>query len=394
MSRPRVLVDPGPYATEEDWRRLEEVAEVVRVTEERDEAGLIDDLDGCAGLIAQGGRLPPLTEAVFRASAGLRIVGVRGDRFGTGVDLPAAHEQGVRVIDTDNISSAPPVAEWDLAMVLICLRNAGAVYRQMMAGTETWAVAGNEGFVHGELTGKRVGLVGCGHVGQRLIELLAPFRVDLLVSDPYLEEEVAGRLRIRRGRLDEVLDHAEILVVQVPHTPKTEGLIGAAELERLGDGRILVNCSRGKVIDQQALIARLQDGAAHRRPGRLRPRAPARRQRPAPPAQRVLHPAYRLVRAPRLLPLLRQSRGRVRPLLHRGRAALRVDPADGGHPERPAVAPRSTRRRGGHSPTSGNTFPVMKGRGLSASLPWPLRPSASWRPFSPLWISPMRGRGR
>ena len=260
MSRPRVLVDPGPYATEEDWRRLEEVAEVVRVTEERDEAGLIDDLEGCAGLIAQGGRLPPLTATVFRACSGLRIVGVRGDRFGTGVDLPAAHEQGVRVIDTDNISSAPPVAEWDLAMMLVCLRNAGAVYRQMMAGTETWAVAGNEGFVHGELTGKRVGLVGCGHVGQRLIELLGPFRVDLLVSDPYLEEEVAGRLQILRGRLEEVLDHAEILVVQVPHTPKTEGLIGAAELERLGDGRILVNCSRGKVIDQQALIARLQTG--------------------------------------------------------------------------------------------------------------------------------------
>lgn len=143
---------------------------------------------------------------------------------------------------------------------LICLRNAGAVYRQMMAGTETWAVAGNQDFVHGELTGKRVGLVGCGHVGQRLIELLAPFRVDLRVSDPYLEEEVAEGLGVRRGRLEEVLDHAEILVVQVPHTPRTEGLIGAAELERLGDGGILVNCSRGKVIDHQALVARLQAG--------------------------------------------------------------------------------------------------------------------------------------
>ena len=260
MNRPKVLVDAGPYATDPDWKRLEKVAEVVRVTKDRDGAGLIADLAGFEGLIAQGGRLPPLTEALFHACPDLRIVGVRGDRFGTGVDLPAAHRHGVRVIDTDNISSAPPVAEWDLAMILICLRNAGAVYRQMMAGTETWAVAGNEDFVHGELTGKRVGLVGCGHVGQRLIELLAPFRVDLLVSDPYLDDAVAEELAIRRGGLDEVLDHAEILVVQVPHTPKTEGLIGAAELERLGDGRILVNCSRGKVIDHQALVARLRTG--------------------------------------------------------------------------------------------------------------------------------------
>ena len=260
MDRPRVLVDAGPGAADPDWRRLGGVAEVVRVTEERDEAGLIADLAGFAGLIAQGGRLPPLTESLFRACPELRIVGVRGDRFGAGVDLPAAHRHGVCVVDTDNIASAPPVAEWDLAMMLICLRNAGAVYRQMMAGTETWAVAGNQDFVHGELTGKRVGLVGCGHVGQRLIELLAPFRVDLLVSDPYLDEEVAGGLGIRRGSLGEVLDHADILVVQVPHTPKTEGLIGAAELERLGDGRILVNCSRGKVIDHEALVTRLQTG--------------------------------------------------------------------------------------------------------------------------------------
>ena len=260
MTRPRVLVDAGPYATDRDWKRLEEAAEVVRVSQERDEGGLIADLAGCAGLMTQGGRLPPLTKTLFRACPELRIVGVRGDRYGTGVDLAAAHEQGIRVIDTDNISSAPPVAEWDLAMMLICLRNAGAVYRQMMAGTETWAVAGNEEFVHGELIGKRVGLVGCGHVGQRLIELLAPFRVDLLVSDPYLDDEAAEGLAIRRGSLDEVLDHAQILVVQVPHTPKTEGLIGAAELERLGDGRILVNCSRGKVIDQQALVVRLQAG--------------------------------------------------------------------------------------------------------------------------------------
>ena len=260
MTRPRVLVDAGPYAADPDWKRLEETAEVVRVTEERDEASLIADLAGCAGLITQGGRLPPLTESLFGACPELRIVGVRGDRFGTGVDLPAAHEHGIRVIDTDNISSAPPVAEWDLAMILICLRNAGAVYRQMMAGTETWAVAGNQDFVHGELTGKRVGLVGCGHVGQRLIELLAPFRVDLLVSDPYLDGKIAERLRIRRGSLEEVLDHADILVVQVPHTPRTEGLIGAAELERLGHGRILVNCSRGKVIDHQALVARLEAG--------------------------------------------------------------------------------------------------------------------------------------
>jgi phosphoglycerate dehydrogenase-like enzyme len=202
--------------------------------------------------------VPELTRRVFAGAPGLQLVGVRGDRFGKGVDLDAAAEFGVRVVDTDNIASSQPVAEWVLALMLVCLRNGGAVYRQMMAGTEKWANTPTEGFVSGELTGRRVGLVGCGHVGQRLVELLAPFRVDLRVSDPYLDEEVAGRLGIVRDGLDSVLGHAEILVVQVPHTPKTEKMIGPRQLGLLRKGAILINCCRGPVVDQEALIRKIQ----------------------------------------------------------------------------------------------------------------------------------------
>lgn len=260
MSKPRILVDPGRWVRQEDWERLEAVCTAVRAEQQLDEAGLVAALAGCQGLIRLGGHLPAVTRAVIDGAPGLQLVGLRSDRFGHGIDLPAALARGVRVVDADNISSAHPVAEWDLALILLCLRNAGAVYRQMVAGTETWASAGNEAFANGELTGQKVGLVGCGHVGQRLVELLVPFRVDLLVCDPYLEDAQAERLGIRRADLGAVLDHADILVVQVPHTPKTEGLIGAAELERLGEGRILINCSRGRVVEQAALTARLQAG--------------------------------------------------------------------------------------------------------------------------------------
>lgn len=259
---PKVLIDAGVLVRDEDWRRLSRFVEPVRV--ERDdpysEEELIAALKGYGGLIRLGSLIPALTRQVFAALPDLRIAGVRGDRFGTGVDLVAASEFDVRIIDTDNIASAHPVAEWDLAMMLICLRNAGAVYRQMMASTETWANAGNADFVSGELTERKVGLIGCGHVGRRLIELLGPFRVDLMVCDPYLPDELAAQLGLVRGELDDVLRHADILVVQVPHTPKTEKMIGPRELELLGKGRILINCSRGKVIDQDALIRRLQSG--------------------------------------------------------------------------------------------------------------------------------------
>src|SRR5262249_33127253 len=151
---------------------------------------------------------------VLAAAPELRIVGLRSDRFGTGIDIEAAWERGIVVVDTDNIASAHPVAEWNLALILLCLRNAGAVFRRMIAGTETWANAENEAFVSGELTGRKIGLLGCGHVGQRLIELLAPFRVDLRVYDPYLPDDTAARLGVQRADLDAVLRHAEILVVQ------------------------------------------------------------------------------------------------------------------------------------------------------------------------------------
>ena len=262
MSRPKILIDLGVGVRDEDWRALQRCAEPVKMAagEALSESDFVAALQGYEGLIRLGGRMPELSEGVFRQAPQLRIAGVRGDRFGVGVDLQAAAAHGVKVVDTDNIGSAAPVAEWDLALMLFCLRNGAAVYRQMMAGTETWANAQNQDYVNGELTGRRVGLIGCGHVGQRLIELMQPFQVDLRVYDPYVAGEVVERLQLVRGELAEVLDHADILVVQVPHTPRTEKMIGAAELERLGEGRILINCCRGPVVDQEALIEVLRRG--------------------------------------------------------------------------------------------------------------------------------------
>ncbi len=260
MPKPKVLVDADRWTLAEDLQRLGEVSDLVGVQEPLDDAAFIAALQGCVGVIRLGGRTPDLSREILDACPELRIVGLRSDRFGSGIDFDVAETSGITVIDADNYASAHPVAEWDLALMLLCLRNAGAVYQQMISSTETWADCGNADFVNGELTGRRVGLVGCGHVGRRLIELLAPFRVDLLVCDPYLPDGTAVALGIRRGSLDEVLRHADLLVLQTPHTPKTEGMIGERELDLLGRGKILINCSRGKVLDQDALIRRLQAG--------------------------------------------------------------------------------------------------------------------------------------
>ena len=265
--RPKVLLALNPWVyeacvTPESWERLEAVCEPVGRdrAEPYTESELVAALQGVTGLMSWGPLVPGLPLEVIEQVPDLKLVGLWDDRLSNTVDLEAGWAQGVQFVDVSNIASSQPVAEWVLALILVCLRNGGEVYRQMIAGTETWANAQNERFVHGELTGKRVGLIGCGHVGQRLIELLAPFPVDLLVHDPYLPEETVTRLGIRRDELDPVLDHAEILVVQVPHTPRTRGMIGPRELDRLRPGAILVSACRGPVIVSEALLAKLEAG--------------------------------------------------------------------------------------------------------------------------------------
>ena len=258
--RPRVLVDRGLSPEEEEL--LLRFSDPVRVDVEEayDEEGLIEALSGFRGLMKMGGKIPDLTKRVFEEAAELQIVAVQNDRFGTGIDIEAAADNDVHVVDTSNIASHNPVAEWNLAMMLMTLRNYGTLYRQVMEGTERWAITPNEGFVNGELTDRRVGLIGLGHINQRLVELLQPFRVDIMACDPYVDEELVQQLGVMRGDLEAVLEHAQILVVQVPHTPKTEKMIGARELDLLGKGNIIVSCCRGKVIDMEALVVKVEAG--------------------------------------------------------------------------------------------------------------------------------------
>lgn len=246
--------------TPRSWGRLEGFCKPVgqdrRDPYEEDE--FIQLLQEAQGLMKWGELAPELTRRVFDNAPDLQIIGLWDDRFASGVDVEAAWEHGITIVDVSNIASCQPVAEWVLAMILICLRNGGEVYRHMLDGSEIWANALNDDFIHGELTGRKVGLIGCGHVGQRLIELLAPFRTDIIIHDPYLEEADRSRIGIRCAELDDVLHHAEILVIQVPHTPITQGMIGERELNLLRKGAILVNCCRGPVVNTAALIRKLE----------------------------------------------------------------------------------------------------------------------------------------
>jgi len=281
MTRPKVLVCCSStvrreYITGEAVARLEEIADWDWLQSEGTSnrpgvwGGPSEDpeeisrlcarvSDGYEALIVCHGS-PYIDAAVFDAAPRLRLVGeLEGDRFSNRIDTEAAHARGIRVVDTTHGSSLP-VAEWALALMMIGLRNAGQQFRRLIAGEEFRRDHDDPGFRLGELTGRSVGLIGLGHIGRRLVELLQPFRCPVLVYDPYVSKEVAQALHVELGSLDRVMSDSDVVVCTAPLTPRTRQMIGANELNLLKTDAVFVNVSRGAIVDQDALIERASRG--------------------------------------------------------------------------------------------------------------------------------------
>ena len=272
MNRPQVLIACSErvrhgYLSPEELTRLEQVADwawfaceggnIYHASEDAEataqlakEMGAVDALVICHGA-------PRIGESILAAAPRLRLIGeLEGDRFATRIDLDAAWARGIRTVDTTNGSSYP-VAEWALALTLIAMRNAGALFRRILArGTDRSTIEPMAGM----LTGKRVGLIGGGHMGRRLMKLLRPFEVELWVHDPYLPQELAEALGFLQTSLDNVLSQCDAIVCVAPLTPQTKGMIGQRELDLIPSGAALVNVSRGPIFDSAALIERLKRG--------------------------------------------------------------------------------------------------------------------------------------
>lgn len=223
---------------------------------------LIAALGGAAALIVCHGA-PRITGAIMDACAGLRFVGeLEGDRFARRIDVEAAWERGVKTVDTTNGSSYG-VSEWALAMAMIGLRNAGAWFRKIVIDRQEqfWPeFMSDVGFRQGELTGKTVGLIGCGIIGRRLLELLGPFHCTVYVHDPYVPRELADIYGVTFTTLDNVLSLSDVVICLAPITPATRGMLGARELDLMKDQAVFVNVSRGAIVQTDALIAKLRQG--------------------------------------------------------------------------------------------------------------------------------------
>ncbi len=193
-------------------------------------------------------------ERVLRALAdgGTRLVALRAAGFNN-VDLEAARDAGIRVCRVPAYSPNA-VAEHAVALVLSLVRRTYRAYNRVRDGN--FALDGLLGF---DLNGKCVGIVGTGRIGTVFAGAMKGFGCRLLAFDPYPNEEMVA-LGARYVDLPELFAESDIIALHAPLTPQTKHLVNADSLAGIKRGVVIVNTSRGALIDTDAVIEALKDG--------------------------------------------------------------------------------------------------------------------------------------
>lgn len=186
------------------------------------------------------------------AGQGTRLITLRGAGFNN-VDLSAAERLGLAVARVPAYSPWA-VAEHAVALMLTLNRKTHRAYARVREGN--FSLEGLLGF---DMHGRTVGLIGTGRIGLVVARILRGFGCRVLACDPVRNDEVAAIGGEYVG-LDQLLNGADIISLHCPLTPETRHLIDAAAIERMKPGVMLINTSRGAVIETRAAIDGLKDG--------------------------------------------------------------------------------------------------------------------------------------
>ncbi len=212
---------------------------------------LIRALEGCQALIVRGAT--KVTGEVLRGASDLRVVA----RAGTGldnIDTAVAQELGIAVFNAP-AANAVSVAELVLAMMLAFERHLVGAATDLRSGR--WE---KTRYMGRELAGKRLGLVGFGRIGREVAVRARAFGMEVSATDPLLVAWPPGFEWVRRASLEDLLPAVDFLSLHLPLGPETRGLIGARELSLMRTEAVIVNCARGGIVDEPALLAALQAG--------------------------------------------------------------------------------------------------------------------------------------
>ena len=194
-----------------------------------------------------------VTQKVLDAASNLKVVG----RAGIGVDnvdIPYATSKGVAVMNTP-FGNAITTAEHAISLIMSLVRNIPQANESTHGGK--WE---KSKYMGTEITGKTLGLIGCGNIGSIVADRALGLKMKVLAYDPFLTEEKALELQVRKVELDELLSSSDIITLHVPMTDQTANIINKDSLEKCKDGVRIVNCARGGLVDEKALKKYIENG--------------------------------------------------------------------------------------------------------------------------------------
>ena len=197
----------------------------------------------------------PVTRRVMEALEGVKAVMRTGVGYDV-IDVPAATELGVVVINVPDVWIRE-VANHALALLLAWNRKIVTLDRQVHAGT--WS-AGVPGPHTGSLHGETVGIVGLGNIGSAFARRIAAFETKVIAHDPYVDDAKFKALGVERVTLEALAERSDYVSVHTLLNAGTHHLIGEAFFRRMKPTAILINTSRGPVVDEAALARALNEG--------------------------------------------------------------------------------------------------------------------------------------
>ncbi|HKI14060.1 MAG TPA: hydroxyacid dehydrogenase, partial [Roseiarcus sp.] len=211
-------------------------------------AKIIGDYDGLAIRSAT-----KVTAKLLERASRLKVVG----RAGIGVDnvdIPAATARGVIVMNTP-FGNSITTAEHAIALMFALARQIPAADASTQAGK--WE---KNRFMGVELTGKTLGIIGCGNIGSIVASRAIGLRMRVIAYDPFLSAERAAEIGVEKVELADLLARADFITLHTPVTAQTRNILSGENLGKTKIGVRIINCARGGLVDEAALRAALDSG--------------------------------------------------------------------------------------------------------------------------------------
>jgi phosphoglycerate dehydrogenase-like enzyme len=190
------------------------------------------------------------------------IAGTFDNRFAAWVDVQELSRRGIVLVDTSR-NMTPTVAEFAFAMTLNLLRDIPAALDVARNGgwqaREYSCAPRKDGFVYGDLAGRRIAFAGFGSINRRYAQFARAFGCEMTACDPFVPDAVLGSHGVRRvASLVELAADSEIFMIGIPPTPATLGIISAEVINALPAGSLFILVTRMAVVEQKSLWERIQ----------------------------------------------------------------------------------------------------------------------------------------